>query len=238
MHVTDGTVPALIYVNNCLVASRSLATLQPVHDAISKVWDIKNLGEPADFLSISIIHPSLSCICIHQSEYIEELADQCNIRTMPPHCLPMYPKVQFVIGMISPMDSPERYCALIGAFLHLAKCTRPVSFANGVLSRYRQSPCDAHWDATLGTLRYCLLTTSLASTYGARQPGQLLAAQVYHDSDFASSQDCRRSTPGYVAVLNNAVVTWASKKRETVALSTMEAEYQSASLCGRDVVWL
>ena len=41
-----------------------------------------------------------------------------------------------------------------------------------------------------------------------------------------------------MAVLNNSAVTWASKKRKTVTLSTMDAEYQPASLCGREVVWL
>lgn len=235
----DGTVLALIYVDDCLIAARTLADLHPVLEAISKFWDIKNLGEPADFLGISIVRPSPSCICIHQKEYIHKLAELYDVQSMSPRCLPMDPKVHFVKDMGPPMEAAERYRALVGALLHLANCTRPdISFAVGVLSRYSQSPCESHWEAALGTLRYCLHTSSLALTYGARQPGETLAAQVYHDSDFASSQDCRRSTSGYVVVLNNAAVTWASKKREAVALSTMEAEYQSASLCGREVIWL
>ena len=74
-----------------------------------------------------------------------------------------------------------------------------------------------------GVLRFCLHKFSLALTYGAIQPGEMLSAHVYHASDFASSVHYRRSASGYVVVLNNAAVTWASKERETVALSTMEA---------------
>lgn len=41
---------------------------------------------------------------------------------------------------------------------------------------------------------------------------------------------------GDVAVLGNAALTWAYNERDTVGLSTMEAEYQSAYLCGGEVV--
>jgi transposase InsO family protein len=239
LHSSDGTVMALIYVDDCLIAAKSIAQIQPILASIAKFWEIKDMGTPTDFLGISIVRPVPSSIAIHQSEYINKLADLYDVRSLPPRSLPLDPKINFVKEMGPLMQHPERYRALIGALLHLANCTRPdISFAIGVLSRYSQAPCDQHWDAALGLLQYCLFTHDLALHYGAQASGETLQASIYHDSDFASSQDCRRSTSGYVALLNNGAVTWASKKRETVALSTMEAEYQSASLCGREVMWL
>ena len=211
----EGTVLALIYVDDCLIAARSVSEIQPILEAISQFWEIKDLGEPSDFLGISIVRPTPSCTSIHHQDYIIKLAALYDVQTMAPRSLPMDPKIQFIKDMGPLMTAPKRYRALVGAMLHLANCTRPdISFAVGVLSRYSQNPCDAHWDAALGTLRYCLFTSSLALTFGARQPEENLTVSVYHDSDFASSQDCRRRTSGYTAILNNAAVSWASKNRD------------------------
>ena len=50
-----------------------------------------------------------------------------------------------------------------------------------------------------------------------------------HDADFALSCDDQRSTSGYCVLLYGVAVSWASKKQLTVALSTLEAEYESAT---------
>ena len=112
-----------------------------------------------------------------------------------------------------------------------------IFFAIGVLSCYSQSPCPSHWDAALGTLRYCLFTVSRALTYGATQSGTMVAAQIYHDSDFTSSQGCRRSKFG-CSCPKQCSCNMGLQAKETEVLSTMEAEYQSASFCRREVVWL
>ena len=65
-----------------------------------------------------------------------------------------------------------------------------------------------------------------------------LGGSVYHNADFAPSIDDQRSTSGYCVLLNGAAVSWSSKKQPTVALSTIEAEYQSAALCAQEVCWL
>ncbi len=50
---------------------------------------------------------------------------------------------------------------------------------------------------------------------------------VYVDSDCAGCPDTRRSTSGFVLMLNGAAVTWKSKRQSVVALSTAEAEASS-----------
>ena len=51
----------------------------------------------------------------------------------------------------------------------------------------------------------------------------------YVDSDWAGCPDSRRSTSGFVFMLNGAAISWRSKRQPTVALSSAEAEFISAS---------
>ena len=50
--------------------------------------------------------------------------------------------------------------------------------------------------------------------------------------------DSRRSTSGYVLMLNGAAVSWRSKRQSTVALSTAEAEFVAASSLVQEVIYL
>ena len=50
--------------------------------------------------------------------------------------------------------------------------------------------------------------------------------------------DERKSTSGYTFLLNNRVVSWRSKKKTSVTLSTMETEYISMSVAVQEAFWL
>ncbi|KAI5334788.1 hypothetical protein L3X38_024921 [Prunus dulcis] len=60
----------------------------------------------------------------------------------------------------------------------------------------------------------------------------------YCDSDWAGSEDDRRSTSGYAFSLGSGMFSWASIKQHTVALSTVEAEYVSAAEATSQAKWL
>jgi len=49
----------------------------------------------------------------------------------------------------------------------------------------------------------------------------------YVDSDYASCKDTRRSTEGNVFIIAGGLVSWESKRQETVALSTVESEHMA-----------
>ena len=47
----------------------------------------------------------------------------------------------------------------------------------------------------------------------------------------------RKSTSGFVVIVNGAAVSWRAKKQTVVARSTAEAEYVAASDCVAEVIW-
>jgi hypothetical protein len=51
----------------------------------------------------------------------------------------------------------------------------------------------------------------------------------YSDSDWAGSYDDRKSTFGYVFYLVTNIISWCSKKHNSITLFSAEAEYIAAN---------
>jgi hypothetical protein len=60
----------------------------------------------------------------------------------------------------------------------------------------------------------------------------------YSDSDYAGSKVERRSTSGTCQLLGRSLVSWSSKKQNSVALSTAKAEYIAVGSCCVQILWM
>jgi hypothetical protein len=60
----------------------------------------------------------------------------------------------------------------------------------------------------------------------------------YVDADWGGDLDERKSTSGYIFLLNNGVIFWSSKKQSCISLSTMEVEFVTFSAAVQEAVWL
>jgi hypothetical protein len=95
-------------------------------------------------------------------------------------------------------------------------------------------PAVSHWQAALTVLRYVAGTANFGIIY---KPGDSTLVG-YADADYAGDIDTRRSTTGYVYILNGGVISWSSRLQATVAVSTAEAEYMAAAAAVKEALWL
>ena len=102
-------------------------------------------------------------------------------------------------------------------------------------ARFQSKPKESHLVAVKRIFRYLVNTVDLGLWYPKSCSLDLIA---YSDADYAGCQIDRKSTSGYCHFLGGCIVSWASKKQNSVALSTAEAEYVAAGSCGTQVLWI
>ena len=108
-----------------------------------------------------------------------------------------------------------------------------VSYALSVTSRYQSDPGESHWTAVKNILKYLRRTKNVFLVYGGEEE---LVVTGYTDASFQTDKDDSKSQSGYVFTINGGAVSWKSSKQETVADSTIEAEYIAASEAAKEGV--
>lgn len=105
-----------------------------------------------------------------------------------------------------------------------------------MVSRYMADPGKEHWNAVKWIFRY------LAGThdFGIMSDQKLASTTVmgYVDADYAEDLDSRRSMTGYVFMFAGSSICWKSALQDTIALSTIEAEYMAVTEAAKEAVWL
>lgn len=118
-------------------------------------------------------------------------------------------------------------------------CKRPdICWIVSKLSQYLSKPKEQHWTATKHVLRYLKGTINQELCYMKSKEKLELVAYSY--ADWASDQTDRRSTTGYCFSLNKngSIISWKTKKQQTVALSTCEAEYIALAATVQESLYL
>jgi hypothetical protein len=127
------------------------------------------------------------------------------------------------------------YRSLVGNLLYLTATRPDIMFAASLLSRFMHSPSHFHFAAAKRVLRYIQGTTSYGIRYCRKSILKLIG---FCDSDWGGCVDDMKSTSSYAFSLESSVFSWSTKKQQSVAQSSAEAEYISAAIATSQAIWL
>ena len=102
-------------------------------------------------------------------------------------------------------------------------CTRSgSSFVVEMLGRYQSNPAMDHWKVAKKVLRYLQGIKDHMLTYRRSSHIEVIG---YSDLDYARYMGIRKSTLGYLFLLDGGTVSWNSVKQSIIVASAMEAEF-------------
>jgi hypothetical protein len=225
-----------LYVDDLLIAGENDDDIATIKRRLSERFEMKDLGIAEKFLGMEIEYGNDGSIKIHQHQYIQQLLEchgmgECNAVVTP---LDTTVKLSSIKDDEAPAD-PHEYARIVGGLMFAACVTRPdIACAVGQLSQFLNNPSSIHMHAAKRVLRYLQGT----STFGIIYRPPPLRLQGYSDADWAGNMDTRRSTTGYIMMLNNGAIAWRSRLQPTVALSTMESEYMALTEATKELKWV
>lgn len=225
-----------LYVDDLIIAGDNEEDIVTIKQRLSERFDMKDLGIARRFLGMEIEYGKDGSIKIHQNRYIQQLLERHGMGDCNPAITPMDTSVKLssITSEEAPADARE-YASIVGGLMFAACVTRPdIMCSVSQLSQFLNNPSSKHMQAAKRVLRYLQGTPTLGITY--RPPP--LRLQGYSDADWAGDIDTRRSTTGYVVMLNNGAIAWKSRRQPTVALSTMESEYMALTEATKELKWI
>ncbi|KAJ7205388.1 hypothetical protein O6H91_Y485500 [Diphasiastrum complanatum] len=119
--------------------------------------------------------------------------------------------------------------------MYVMLCTRhDLAYSISSLSQFLSNPGPVHWKALMKVMKYVQATKHLSICYGGSQFANIL--EGYTDADWAGDIDTKRSTSGFVFLLNQGPISWNSRKQTSVALSSTESEYIAATNATKEAI--
>ena len=225
----------LVYVDDIIIASNDDGDVGQLKSDLSNAFKLRDLGPLKYFLGLEIARSSKR-ISVCQRKYTLGLLEDSGLLACKPSQIPMDPSAKLCSDSAEPvLDDPASYRRLVGRLMYLT-ITRPdITFAVNKLCQYTSAPKNSHLQAAIKVLHYLKGTVGYGLFYSIESD---LVLQAFTDADWASCLDSRRSTSGYCMFLGQALISWKSKKQQTVSHSSAESEYRAMEFGSREVIWL
>ena len=160
-----------------------------------------------------------------QTRYVKRILEKFGMHDSKPKATPS------ILGFIDmespPLEDPNLYRQIVGSLIYTMTGTRPdLCRIVTKLSQHMSKPTVATLNAAKHVLRYLKGTSSLSLKF-RRLDYLLELIGLATDSDWGESVSDRKCISGYGFQLSESgpLVSWKSKKQQTVALSTCKAEY-------------
>jgi hypothetical protein len=124
---------------------------------------------------------------------------------------------------------------MIGSLLYLCASQPDIMIYVCMCARLQADPKEVHLRAVKRNMRYLVYTPKFGLWYPKGFTFDLIG---YSDADWAGCKIDRKSTSWTCQFLGRSLVSWASKKQNSVALSTAKAEYIAAGHCCAQLLWM
>ena len=223
-----------IYVDDIIFGSTNDSLSHEFATMMSREFEMSMIGELNFFLGFQVKQLKEGTF-IHQEKYTKDILKKFKMDDCKPIKTPMPTNGHLDLDEGGKSVDQTLYRSMIGSLLYLTASRPDIMFSVCMCARFQANPKESHISAVKRILRYLKHTPSIGLWYPKGASFTLLG---YSDSDFAGCRVDRKSTSGGCHLLGRSLVSWSSKKQNSVALSTAEAEYIAAGACCAQILYM
>ncbi|KAK2428594.1 putative mitochondrial protein [Trifolium repens] len=216
-----------IYVDDIIFGSTNVTLCKNFSKLIQDEFEMSMIGELNFFLGIQINQTKKGTF-IHQSKYIKDLLKKFNLEDCKPMNTPMHPTSSLSKEESEGKVDQKLYRGMIGSLLYLTASRPDILFSVCLCARFQSDPRESHFTAVKRIFRYFKASCNIGLLYQKSNDYKLIG---FCDADYAGDRIERKSTSGNCQFIGENLISWASKRETTIAMSTAEAEYISAAKC-------
>ena len=225
---------AQVYVDDIIFGATINDQAIEFSEEMKNEFEMSMVGELTFFLGLQVKQKKED-IFVSQEKYARNIVKKFGLDSKIHASTPMSSSTKLNVDSSGVEVSPTLYRSIIGSLLYLTTSRSDIVFSVGVCTRYQATPKESHLTAVKRIIRYINGTPDYGLWY-SKDLNACLAG--YLDADWAGSVDDRKSTSGGCFYLGNNLVSWMSKKQNSVSLSTAEAEYIAAGSCCTQLLWM
>ncbi|GKE70724.1 ribonuclease H-like domain-containing protein [Tanacetum coccineum] len=228
--------PAMLFEPISITAKptpSSTSLMQYIISSLHAEFAMTYLGPLNYFLGISATRTTAG-IFSSQTKYATEILERAQMLNCNPCRTPI--DTEKKLGPEgSPVTDHTLYRSLAGALQYLTFTRPDLSYAVQQLCLYMHDPREPHLNAMKRVLRYLRGTINLGLQLFHSTTSQLIA---YSDADWAGCPATRRSTSGYCVYLGDNLLTWSSKRKDTLSHSSAEDKYRGVANAVAETSWI
>lgn len=220
------TVYMLVYVDDIILTTSSDALHQFIISKLNSEFPMTDLGPISYFLGISVKR-DVNGLFLSQRRYAEDIIARANMSSCKPVVTPIDTKPKLSAHSGHPISNISYYGSLAGALQYLTFTRSDISYVMQQVCLFMHDPRETHMHALKQILRYIQGTLD----FGLHMyPSSSTSLIPYTDADWGGCPETRRSTSEYCIFLGDNIISWSSKRQQTLSRSSAEAEYRDVPM--------
>ena len=203
-------------------------------DVMSNKFNMSLICELNFFLGLQVTQKE-DGIQVHQQKYLREILKKYHMDSAKTFATPISQVFKQDGDIYGAKTDETAYRGMVGSLMYLTASRPDIVFAVSLAAHFQSDPRESHVTNLKRVFRYLKGTDNLCLWYPKHCNFTLVG---YTDADYAGYLIDRKSTSGMAQFLGPCLVSWASHKQNSIALSTTEAEYIAAAACCTQLLWL
>ncbi|XP_070037079.1 secreted RxLR effector protein 161-like [Nicotiana tomentosiformis] len=192
------------------------------------------MGELNFFLGLQV-RQSQKGTLISQQKYIKELLKRFDMEASKVIDTPIATATRLDMDEPGFPVNQTMYRGIIGSLLYLTASRPDIVFGVGLCARFQSNPKESHLKTAKRILRYLKGMQDLFLYYPSSDSFNIVG---YADANYAGYLVDRKSTSRMEYFLGSCIISWVTRKQNSVALSTAEAEYVVVASCCAQLLWI